>query len=94
MTPEDITNRFMFHPASDTATQEAHELVRAMCLNLAGSLNDLLPEGREKSLAMTTLETVMFWGNAAIARNGRFPDSQDKARDDDSESGVIEETGK
>lgn len=68
MTPEDIENRFAFHPASDDAKRNAHTNVRQNCLQLAYFLNDKLPEGREKSLAVTNLEKVMFWGNAALAR--------------------------
>lgn len=31
-------------------------------------LNARLPEGRETALAFTNLEQVMFWANAAMAR--------------------------
>lgn len=68
MAPEDIENRFAFHPASTPDRQAAHQSVRTHCHELAGVLNDLLPEGREKSLAITNLEQTMFWANAAVAR--------------------------
>lgn len=67
MTPEDIANRFDYH-APDEARRQAHELVRARCRALAESINDILVECREKALAVTKLEDVMFWSNAAIAR--------------------------
>lgn len=51
------------HPGQGGA---AH--VREQCRMLAHDLNDWLPEGREKALAITNLEQVMFWANAAIAR--------------------------
>ncbi|MGH3375967.1 MAG: DUF7681 family protein [Actinoallomurus sp.] len=35
---------------------------------MADALNEVLPEGREKSLAITNLEQAMFWANAAVAR--------------------------
>jgi hypothetical protein len=68
MDQQDIANRFNFHPATET-TGPQHDAIRQECMLLAGWLNDKLPEGREKSLAITHLEEVMFWSNAAIARN-------------------------
>jgi hypothetical protein len=53
MDSQDLENRFRYHPP---------------VYSLAKVLNDVLPEGREKSLAMTNLEQVMFWANASIAR--------------------------
>lgn len=68
MAPEDIANRFAFHPATTPQRQAEHGSVREDCRELADALVDLLPEGREKALALTNLEQVMFWANAAIAR--------------------------
>jgi len=69
MAPEDIANRFAFHPATTDEKRDAHTSVRQQCRQLADALNAQLPEGREKALAMTKLEEVMFWGNAALARH-------------------------
>lgn len=68
MTREEIKRRFYFHPATDAAVAEAHDLVRTLCRTLARDLNEVLPEGREKSLAITSLEETMMWANAAVAR--------------------------
>lgn len=68
MTPEDIDNRFNFHPADTDIKRLAHEAVRGHCRWLAHWLNEALPEGREKALAITKLEEVMFWANASLAR--------------------------
>jgi hypothetical protein len=70
MQHSDIEHRFIYHPPATGAQVEAHELVRGWCKALAHTLNDHLPEGREKSLAITHLEDTMMWANAAIARNG------------------------
>jgi hypothetical protein len=69
MLPEDIEHRFAFLAASWQEKADEHTSVRQSCRHLADHLNTLLPEGREKSLAITHLEEVMFWSNAAIARN-------------------------
>lgn len=68
MAPDDITHRFAFHAATTEEKREEHTSVRTNCADLAHFLNEKLPEGREKSLAITKLEEVMFWGNAALAR--------------------------
>lgn len=68
MSLEELANRFDFHPATTPQRQAAHQSVREDCHELAVALNDVLPEGREKSLAITNLEQVMFWANAALAR--------------------------
>ncbi len=70
MAPEDIEHRFAFHAATTQEKRDAHTSVRQHCRRLADELNEQLPDGREKSLAITKLEEVMFWGNAALARSG------------------------
>ena len=70
MNPQDIENRFAFHAATTEEKRDAHTSVRQQCGQLADFLNEKLPDGREKSSAITHLEEVMFWGNAALARQG------------------------
>jgi hypothetical protein len=64
----DLENRFTYH-APTSAKVVTHEDIRFACLGLANLINDDVPEGREKSLAITHLEEVMMWANAAIARS-------------------------
>lgn len=64
----ELKNRFSHHPPNDRKKYH-HEFVRTNCQSLAVILNQHIPEGREKALAMTKLEEVMFWANAGIARN-------------------------
>lgn len=68
MQKDDLTKRFTYHaPTPEKVTQ--HEQVREFAYQFALFLNDNVPEGREKSLAITHLEDVVFWANAGIARN-------------------------
>lgn len=69
MNSNELKNRFDFHPATTEEKRNEHASVRQACLRLAERLNEQLPEGREKALAITHLEEVMLWANAAIARN-------------------------
>lgn len=69
MDDKDLENRFAFHAATTEEKKNEHTSIRVLCLNLAYELNEKVPEGREKSLAITHLEEVMLWSNAAIARN-------------------------
>lgn len=63
----DLHNRFIHHSPSGVKL-EKHQQVREDFESLAQDLDIMLPEGREKALAMTNLEQAMFWANAAIAR--------------------------
>jgi hypothetical protein len=64
----DIENRFAYHAPTDEEKRNAHTSVRNACREVADFLNETLPEGREKSTAITKLEEAMFWANAALAR--------------------------
>ncbi|MFF4179736.1 hypothetical protein [Streptomyces sp. NPDC001750] len=68
LTPEDLANRFTYHAPSTPERAAAHAMIRGACAGLAAQIADLCPEGREQALAVTKLEEVMFWANAAIAR--------------------------
>lgn len=64
-----VENDFSYHPATPI-TGPAHDEVRTLCRSLAHYLVDYLPPSREQSLALTSLEEVMHWSNAAIAKYG------------------------
>lgn len=64
----EIENRFMYH-APKQGQPEKYEAIRSKAKELAHMIDELCPNSREKSVAMTELETAVFWANAAIARN-------------------------
>lgn len=65
---DDLNNRFGYHKATEE-TIPMHQEIRGMFLDLASELNDLLPEGREKSLVFTALQEAAMWSNASVACN-------------------------
>jgi hypothetical protein len=67
MEPSDIETRFTYHPPTE-GQPEKYETIRGAAKSFALTLNDLVPDGREKSLAITHLEDVVMWANAGIAR--------------------------
>lgn len=64
---DDLERRFRYHKPNDQ-TVETIASYREQFLALARSINKLVPEGREKSLAITALEEAQMWTNAALAR--------------------------
>jgi hypothetical protein len=68
MNADDLANRFTFHPASPEQAQSYTE-IRSLAFDLAKRLDELCPDSRELSLALTHLEDAVFWANAAIARH-------------------------
>ena len=67
--PVDVTERFTFHPAT-IKTGPVHDLVRTKHRELAEWIYDMVPDSRERSLAMTELQKSMMWCNAAVAIYG------------------------
>lgn len=65
---QDIKKRIVYHPAGPESL-EKFETYRNEAYVLALKIDSLCPEGREKSLALTKLEEVLFWADAAITRN-------------------------
>lgn len=71
---EDLEHRFSYHAPRTVRRASLHENVRSACLAAANALDELLPDGREKSVAITKLEEAMFWANAALARSSDGPE--------------------
>ena len=65
--PEDLQHRFSYHAQRDNDIDK-FQMIRNIALSFSVVLNELVPDGREKALAITKLEEVVFWGNAGIAR--------------------------
>jgi hypothetical protein len=65
---EEINRRFDHH-APDEFKIQKHQIARSSVKATAQDLLELLPEGREKQLALTKLQEALMWANAAIATN-------------------------
>jgi hypothetical protein len=69
MTKEEIDCNFTYH-APKPGQPEIYQNIRSIAKELALYINDVVPEGREKAIAITKLEEATFWANAGIARHG------------------------
>lgn len=71
MDTRELDRRFDHH-APDTLRAQRHQELRTAFKTVAKIIDLNCPgDSREKSLAMTNLEQSLFWGNAAVAREGR-----------------------
>lgn len=67
MDQQELDNRFTYHaPFGDQA--QRYRKIRAFAKSFANFILAMTPESREQALAITKLEEVMMWANAAIAR--------------------------
>ncbi len=70
-TLDELNRRFDYHSPNTEQRRSDHELMRAAMKGAAMFVANTVPEGREKSLALTRLEEALFWSNAGIAREAK-----------------------
>jgi hypothetical protein len=70
VTNETLREWFGFHPADTERKRNAHQTVRLTHYALAQELNELLPEGPEKTLALRALQDAAMKANASLAIGG------------------------
>lgn len=63
----DIENMVRHHPPTSDEVIKAHERVRSEFADLMVSMNNLLPEGPDKTRTIVTLREGMMWANSCIA---------------------------
>ncbi|QSM01221.1 hypothetical protein QDA08_gp26 [Microbacterium phage NoodlelyBoi] len=67
---DQIEHRFGFHKATvegENATLPVHRETRIKFREFAAFLDETLPDGRAKSVAMTELESASMWAHKSIA---------------------------
>lgn len=62
----EINRRFLYKQSSP-ARVAVHESIRHEFAELAHKIDREVPNGREKALALTELQSALMWANAAIA---------------------------
>jgi hypothetical protein len=67
VSPEQLANWFAYHAPSGPEIVAAHERVREEFGALAASMNDLLPEGPDKTVALRAIRDASMQANAVIA---------------------------
>lgn len=65
---DQIEKAFTYH-APKEGQPARYTVLRDKAKELAVMVDEMCPNSREKSLAMTKIEESIMWANAAIARN-------------------------
>lgn len=68
LTQAEIADRFHYHPPSEQGVR-AHAELSDRFTELAVRIQELVPEGRERSLVLTKLEEAKMWASAGVARH-------------------------
>jgi hypothetical protein len=68
MDGKELQRRFIYH-APKLDQRKRYEMIRKFAYEYAKDIEDICPDSREKSLAITHLEMAVMWANASIARN-------------------------
>jgi hypothetical protein len=68
MSLDDLKKRFTYHAPRGTQPLR-YQIIRDTALEFAELLVEDCPDSRERAIALTKLEEVVFWANASIARN-------------------------
>jgi len=66
--PEEIAKRFGTTATEPEGTVDEHRELRGQFIRVAQYLDVVMPDSREKSLAMTQLEDAAMWANKALAQ--------------------------
>lgn len=66
MDNDDLNKIFTYQKPSEEM-QVKYTTISTLLKELAFTINELCPESREKSLAITSLQLTRMWANAAIA---------------------------
>lgn len=69
---EVLHNNFIYHPPIEGQAERYTE-IRELAKDFCNRLYELCPYSRERAVAVTHLEDVIFWANASIARNETEP---------------------
>lgn len=76
---EEIDHRFGFHKATiegENATAPDHELLRQLFKRFAGRLDEILEDGRAKSIAFTHLEDASMWAHKCVSSRATLVDER------------------
>jgi hypothetical protein len=76
---DEIESRFGFHKATiegDNATLPRHALLRKAFKEFANRLDEVLVDGRAKSIAFTHLEDASMWSHKAVAEDAPLVDER------------------
>ena len=68
----EVKERFVTSVTGKAPTEDqvsASNFVRSYVIDTATSVNDAVPDGRYKSLALTALEEALMWANKGIFKS-------------------------